>query len=403
MKSNRPEHILIVCQAWHGEKFGGSYKLASEAAKHLASQGYRVHYLCGSKQAGGKNPTKEEGVLVWRYRLPKGASPSPFNLIGHLWSTWRMTRRLARIVPITVLNGHSPIQFLAAAVALRGHACAKTYSLHSPFVEEMRAKWGADGSALSVKRRIALAVFGSIERMSFARADTVQCFSNYSAALAAEGPNGGSVSKTVVCPGWVDVERFKPDDRSVARTVLGFPWRPVVPTFLTVRRLQKRMGLHELLEAAAQLRDEGFQFRVLIGGSGPLRGSIRREIRQKGLGDFVALLGRIPEKSLPLCYAAADCYVLPTKSLECFGLTTLEAYAAGTPVIATPIGAIPEVMGPMGRDGWLTGDTSSGSIADRMRAFLRGDLATDAAALRQRAMEYSASRILPRLEKVVAG
>jgi glycosyltransferase involved in cell wall biosynthesis len=44
-------------------------------------------------------------------------------------------------------------------------------------------------------------------------------------------------------------------------------------------------------------------------------------------------------------YQAADFFVLPTRELEGFGLVILEAMACGTPVLGTPIGAIPETVG----------------------------------------------------------
>jgi glycosyltransferase involved in cell wall biosynthesis len=163
------------------------------------------------------------------------------------------------------------------------------------------------------------------------------------------------------------------------------------------------MGLDNLVTACGILKTEGYQFQVLIGGTGPLQDELQTEISQQGLNENVHLLGRISEEMLPLAYAAADCFVLPTRSLECFGLIVLESFACDTPVIATPVGAIPEVMGNYQNQEWLTSDTSASAIADRMGAFLNGELKTAAANLREHALVYSTSIVHPRLEKVIVG
>ncbi len=55
-------------------------------------------------------------------------------------------------------------------------------------------------------------------------------------------------------------------------------------------------------------------------------------------------LGFIEDSELPLYYQASDAFVLPTRELEGFGLVAVEALACGTPVLGTPVGAIPELL-----------------------------------------------------------
>jgi glycosyltransferase involved in cell wall biosynthesis len=51
----------------------------------------------------------------------------------------------------------------------------------------------------------------------------------------------------------------------------------------------------------------------------------------------VYFAGFVPDDELPLYYQAADLFVLPTRSLEGFGLITLEAFASELPVVGTPV------------------------------------------------------------------
>ena len=104
------------------------------------------------------------------------------------------------------------------------------------------------------------------------------------------------------------------------------------------------MGLDRLIRAAGKLRDQGMDFRMVIAGDGPLRGTLRALVTELGLEKYVIVGGEVSEQDLPLMYGACDAFVLPTRSLECFGLIAIEALSAGRPVMATPVGAIPEVL-----------------------------------------------------------
>ena len=113
---------------------------------------------------------------------------------------------------------------------------------------------------------------------------------------------------------------------------------------LTVRRLVKRQGLENLLTAVAELRSRHPDMLLFIGGTGPLSGALAAQIETLGLSEHVKLLGFIPDDKLALTYAAADVSVVPTVAHEGFGLITVESLAAGTPVLVTPVGGLPEVV-----------------------------------------------------------
>jgi glycosyltransferase involved in cell wall biosynthesis len=133
------------------------------------------------------------------------------------------------------------------------------------------------------------------------------------------------------------------------------------------------MGLENLIEACARLRTSGAPFSLFIGGEGPLRPALEAQVRGAGLSDIISFLGRIPDETLPRWYAAADAFLLPTAQLECFGLVALEAMASGRPVLATPVGAIPEVVGRYEKE-WLSGDASVSGLQELVGRFLAGSL-----------------------------
>jgi glycosyltransferase involved in cell wall biosynthesis len=382
-----PSAVIVAAHAWCHEQMSGAFKIATELAEYLAARGHRVFYVCGTQERAPVNPSVVNGVELWRYPYPRARSPHPANLLAHVMGARRLTREVLRRSPVACINGHSPLQFLGASLAASRN-CRRVYSVHSPFAEEM--EWGFDGRRKTFKTRTVASLARWIDRRNCRRATVVQCYSEFTAGVMAALCGRKTADKTVVSPGWVDVQRFRPvEDATGLRAALGPEWQTKSPVFLSVRRLEPRMGLDRLVEAAALLKRQGLSFRLLIGGSGSLEDRLRGQIREGGLQDTVHLLGRISDQQLPDCYAAADCFVLPTRGLECFGLIILEAYACGVPVIATPVGAIPELVRPQGAQ-WLTAGTESQDIADRMAAFLRGELVFDRAGLRAFAQRWTA-------------
>ena len=131
-----------------------------------------------------------------------------------------------------------------------------------------------------------------------------------------------------------------------------------------------RMGLENLLHAIAALGEEERDLLLLIGGEGPLVPVLQRSILELGLTGRVQLLGFIPEDLLAKYYQAADLVVMPTHQLEGFGLVTVEALACGTPVLGTPVGAIPEVLSGID-PALVTEGTDSHALASGIRHLLR--------------------------------
>jgi glycosyltransferase involved in cell wall biosynthesis len=111
----------------------------------------------------------------------------------------------------------------------------------------------------------------------------------------------------------------------------------------------------------------------MIGGSGTLRERLEEQARTLEISKLVTFLGRVEDRELPLAYAACDAFVLPTAELECFGLIALEALSAGRPVLATPVGAIPEIIRKFDSS-WLARSAEVEDIADLLRQYLAGKL-----------------------------
>ena len=104
---------------------------------------------------------------------------------------------------------------------------------------------------------------------------------------------------------------------------------------------------------------------------GRFQGELKTRVEELGLQQHVRLLGRIDDSILPVAYRAADLSVVPSRSLEGFGLVTLESLASGTPVYVTAVGGLPEVIRPFA-PACVFRDSSAGGMASMMGDALSG-------------------------------
>jgi glycosyltransferase involved in cell wall biosynthesis len=116
-------------------------------------------------------------------------------------------------------------------------------------------------------------------------------------------------------------------------------------------------GVDVLIEAVARLRERGIECELRILGEGPERERLEALARQLGIAGAVAFSSFVPQSAMPAEYGRSTVTVLPTRgNAEGLGLTLVEALLAGSAVVGTPAGGIPEVVidgetGLIARDG----------------------------------------------------
>ncbi len=209
-------------------------------------------------------------------------------------------------------------------------------NFHGPWADEMAAE------AVGPKQRAVALIARQVERAVYRRATRLITLSEAFRDLA-HARYGVPLERIRVVPGAADLPPFlAAPERAEARRRLGWPAER--PILLAVRRLARRMGLEGLIEAFATVKQTHPDALLLIGGKGAIAGELQASIDARGLSENVRLLGFVPDADLPLAYAAADLTIVPTISLEGFGLITVESLAAGTPVLGTPVGGTPEIL-----------------------------------------------------------
>jgi len=116
------------------------------------------------------------------------------------------------------------------------------------------------------------------------------------------------------------------------------------PVFGALGRLAPQKGLDLLICAFARLCRENDEVRLTVGGAGRDRALLERLIRAEGLEERVSLIGFVHD--VPAFLGSVNVFVMPSR-WEPFGLSLLEAMAAGLPCIASRVGGMPEVGGEL--------------------------------------------------------
>jgi teichuronic acid biosynthesis glycosyltransferase TuaC len=146
---------------------------------------------------------------------------------------------------------------------------------------------------------------------------------------------GMAASKIRVHYTGVDLDRFRPVERSAAKAALGVTG----PLLLSVGYLIERKGQQIAIAALSELPGAT----LLIVGQGPARAALEAQAAALGLGDRVRLLGPLPHDQLPALFAAADVMVLPSAT-EGLANVWVEALASGTPIVTSDVGGAREVV-----------------------------------------------------------
>jgi glycosyltransferase involved in cell wall biosynthesis len=172
--------------------------------------------------------------------------------------------------------------------------------------------------------------------------------------------------------------------------------------FLFVGTLQPRKNVPRLLRAFAAARERmgGGTVLALAGQAGLGAGALKELAGQLGIGDVVRWLGYVPAEDRPGLYASATAFVFPSL-YEGFGLPVLEAMAWGTPVIASAVSSLPEVVGDAGL---LVDPLDVAGLADAMARVVEDRSLADrlVASGRRQAARFSWDRCAAELEKVFA-
>jgi glycosyltransferase involved in cell wall biosynthesis len=324
---NDPIDSLQIGMHWFGERPGGLDRMFKALIDSLPDQGVSVRGLV----AGSPGVAEASGGTVRAFAEPQA------RLGTRLWQARAHSRQLKRARVPDVVATHFAL-YAAPTLGVFPKV---------PRVVHFHGPW-ADESTQEGRRSVSSAMRQSLERFVY-RSGTRHIVLSKAFGQILHTQYRVKEESIRVVPGCVDVNRFDTGlTKHEARARLGLPQDR--PQLFCVRRLVRRMGLEDLIDAMFIVRQAVPDVLLTIAGKGPLEAQLQARIVARGLSRHVQLTGFVTDEDLPLWYAASDVTVVPTVALEGFGLTTIESLAAGTPVLVTPVGGLPEAVAPLSHD-----------------------------------------------------
>ena len=210
-----------------------------------------------------------------------------------------------------------------------------------------------DGNTLEqVKaRRPILFLLWPLYKRVYLKADLIKVISHFIEKLAR---NIGFAGPVAVIPNAVNVAQFSlpvPKETEVELKArfgkkMGLPAAPghaaqAGDVFLfTASRLVLSRGVEDIIRALARLPSH---VKLLVAGAGDDRKELEKIAHDVGVENRVIFAGQVEHAKLPAYYKISDIFVRPS-IVEGFGSAFVEAFAAGIPVIATPVGGIPDFL-----------------------------------------------------------
>lgn len=326
-----------------GTTCGGAERLVAAVARAQRANGHDVLVLASDRPGSGQTysdvtwhePNPRTGVLgrfVRQLRNPPAGvalrelverwRPDVVHLHTILLVSPRSLRVLARTP--TVLTVHGPEIYLGPTARW---CLQPRYFRAGPETDQLT--WPGRLALL-----VAYVVFGPLWRRALRVVDVRIAPSAHQARLATP-----ALGPTRVIPNTlVDTEVRRPAGRAGGAGSQ--------PRLLFLGRLERAKGPQVLLDAMPAVLAEHPDTLLAVCGSGPQQEALRAQIAALGLAGSVELTGWLEPAELGGRLAAADVVVVPSLRPESYGLACAEALAAGKPVVASALGALPDLVWP---------------------------------------------------------
>jgi glycosyltransferase involved in cell wall biosynthesis len=213
----------------------------------------------------------------------------------------------------------------------------------------------------------------------------------------AKAIKNGARKKTTLLMNAIDTQEFRPNKAYRIQTRHRFEVKPNQYSILFVGRIVKTKGPDRLLKCIPFLKCAGLPFHIFFAGEGSYMHHLKNYVQKNKYSDYVTLLGQVPHEKLAYYYNMADVVALPS-DMEGVPMVVLESLACGTPVVASSVGGIPDII-THGHNGILIDHLSTENIAGSIIRALA--LKKDRNAISDTVSSFSSTRFVNYLNNII--
>lgn len=330
---NGVKKILIFSTAYY-PLVGG----AEVAVKEITDRINDIQFDMVTLRLDKKSPKFEKNCNVNVYRINGTKLLFPFF-------------SFLKAIKLHKKNNYDAIWAMMAAYAGFGALFFKLFHPKIPYLLTLQ-----EGDPLDYIKKKVRFVYPLFKKI-FTKADFIQAISNY---LADWAKDMGAKCPIEVVPNGVDIEKFK-----IQSSKFKVKKEKIL---ITTSRLVKKNAVGDVIEAMQYL-PENVKFWII--GEGPERKNYELLITNYKLQNRVEFFGYLPHKEIIGYLHKADIFIRPSLS-EGMGNSFIEAMAAGVPVIATPVGGIPDFLKD-GATGLFCEVNNPKSIAEKVKIYLENN------------------------------
>jgi len=327
--------ILIFSLAYYPDVVGGAEVALKEITGRIALED--ISFDMVTLRFDSTLPRFERVGNVNVYRVGFGTKhPSISDLSRFPLSLNKYLFPFLGFLKARSLHRKNPYDGIWAMMANYAGFAALFFKMRNPSVRYLLTL--QEGDPIEYIKSRVQKVYALFEQI-FTRADFVQTISHYLAAFAREMRYAGPLE---VVPNAVDVAHFSQaypiGELFELKQRMGKATDDVF--LITTSRLVKKNAVDEVIRALPLL---DIRVKFLILGIGPDEATLRALADELKVSNRVKFLRQIDHKEMPKYLAVSDIFIRPSRS-EGLGNSFLEAMAAGLPVIATPVGGIPDFL-----------------------------------------------------------
>jgi N-acetyl-alpha-D-glucosaminyl L-malate synthase BshA len=375
--TDRRLNLAITCFP----TFGGSGMIATEIGLAMADRGHRVHFIARDlpvRLHGTHRKILFHEVTESDYPALQSSGTYPLALASKMIEVAHYER-------LDILHVHYAVPHATAAWMAREVLGDKAPRIVTTLHGTDTTLVGIDPSYLP------------ITRFSILRSDAVTVPSEFLRRATWEGFGIPQSVPIEVISNFVDTARYAPSrDRATLRGL--FPeLGDTEPVLVHVSNFRPVKRIGDVVAIFAEVHRR-FPCRLLMIGDGPERSAAERRLRELGLEERVAFLGK--QEHFVELLAACDVFLLPSEQ-ESFGLAALEALSCGVPVVASHIGGIPELV-DHGETGYLAPTGEVGTMAAYALNLLREKARWQAFSRRARERVLARFQLTPAIDRYEA-